>query len=122
MVPTGGSSSGDSRTDRRPIPDRDAVGLLGVAEVAQQRPGEAQQDEVEKGDEADLEQQQDDHRDVLGQPRTDSISVSPIRMMSPGPSAISVTGWPFTDEPLRLPRSVKPYAPSHRHQAAVVAA
>src|SRR5919106_5573662 len=83
--------------------------LLGVAQVAEQRAGEAQEDQVQENDEADLEDEQEKPQDVAGQPRTwNSISVPPIRMTSPGPSAIWVTGWPLTVDPLRLPRSVKP--------------
>src|SRR6188508_1109909 len=83
--------------------------LLGVAQVLEERAREAHERQVEKGDESELEEQEEDPQDVTGQERTwNSIWVSPIRMMSPGPSAIWLTGCPFTVEPFRLPRSVKP--------------
>src|SRR5918996_570281 len=66
---------------------------LGVAQVAEHGAGEAEEDEVDEEEEADLEQQEQDPKDLSRHPRTwNSISVSPISIRSPGPSAISLTG------------------------------
>src|SRR5574338_146684 len=88
------------------------VRQLRAAEVAEQRSREGEEQQVEQRQEADLQDEEQDAQDLARHPRTwNSISVDPIRMRSPGPSATSLTGWPLTSEPLRLPRSAKPEAP-----------
>src|SRR5688500_678230 len=103
------------RLEHREAPDPGAgrdLCLFGIAKVLEQRPREAHQHQVQQRHEPELEDEQQDAQDVAGHVRTwNSISVSPTRMTSPGPSAIWLTGWPLTVEPLRLPRSAKPYAP-----------
>ena len=55
-----------------------------------------------------LQDQQQEAQDIPGHPRTwNSISVPPMRIMSPGPRATSLTCSPLTHEPFRLPRSAR---------------
>ena len=93
VLPFGGSSAGDSRTERRPIPERELICASSALRRSRSSDaGESHQDQVEQGDEPELQAEEDDAEDLAGHSRTwNSISVSPTLMTSPGPSAISLT-------------------------------
>ena len=80
VAPAGGSSAGDSSTERRPIPEREAICASSALRRSRSSdPAKRMQDEVEERHEAELEDQQQDPQDVAGHARTwNSISVSPI--------------------------------------------
>ena len=104
--PAGGSPLGDSRTTRRPGP----IGRLAGrgAQVAQQGPDDAEQEQVDEAEEEQPDGPQDEQEAVhqSGAPATSTTSaVSPTSSRSPTPSTTSPTGTPLTRDPLVLPRS-----------------
>src|SRR5690242_12431509 len=80
----------------------------GGAQVAQQRRDDPREEQVDEPEEQqpDGPHHQEEWVHQFGAPATSTTSaVSPISRRSPAPSTTSVTGTPFTRDPLVLPRS-----------------
>src|SRR6478752_79524 len=78
------------------------------AEVAEERPHDPRQEQIDEGQEQQPDGPQDEEVAVhqSGAPATSTtIAVSPTSSRSPTPRTTSVTGTPLTREPLVLPRS-----------------
>src|SRR6185436_21102454 len=92
----------------------------GRSEVADQRPGDAEQEHIEQREEQDADDPDREDVAIHQASSNDSTTriVSPTRIWSPSPSAISSTRRSFTHEPFVLPRSARSSAPRRPYSRA----